>query len=546
MKKILLPVGVFFLMGTTEIASQSCSGHISCFTSIAPTAQTPKVIFPSNIKYQLILKEGDAYTEGGGKVGGLNDFTGYVAKNNSSTNGYLAVNHETNPGGMTVAEINFNASTKLWELTRSRGVNFSGTDLVQTARNCSGGITPWGTILTAEEAVTSSDTNGDGYKDYGWLVEINPVTAEVVTYADPNKKEKIWQMGVMNHENVVLNNAGTVAYYGEDGGTNLVYKYVLDKAGDLSSGDVYVLKTESGLSGGNPVTTNATWIKVPNKTKADANNLAVNASALGGTAFNGVEDVEIGPLDGKIYFTAKGLNKVYRFKDNGTTISELETFVGGSTTSYSFQTATGVKSEAWGSGNDNLTFDDKGNLWVLQDGGKNYIWMVAPDHTQANPKVTLFASMPAGSEPTGLTFTPDYKFGFFSIQHPNTTIATDTDASGNVIDYRGKSATVVFALQDNLGTSAALASHDALAKNDEITISPNPTSGIINIQSKKGLKNPTVKVVNMEGRLVHSKSFSTSQTAITLDMTKELERSKILMVNVEAEGQSKTLKILKK
>ncbi len=76
-----------------------CNGsHISCFTSIVPTAQTGKLIIPAEHKYQLILKEGDSYTEGGGLVGGQNDFTAYVAKSGSSTNGYLSVNHETNPG----------------------------------------------------------------------------------------------------------------------------------------------------------------------------------------------------------------------------------------------------------------------------------------------------------------------------------------------------------------------------------------------------------------------------------------------------------------
>ncbi|MEG2708224.1 MAG: Maf family protein, partial [Vagococcus sp.] len=104
----------------------ACNGtHISCFTSIVPTAQTNKLIIPAEHKYQLILKEGDSYTEGGGFVGGQNDFTGYVAKAGSSTNGYLSVNHETNPGGVTMAEINYNATSKLWQLTKSRAVSFS-------------------------------------------------------------------------------------------------------------------------------------------------------------------------------------------------------------------------------------------------------------------------------------------------------------------------------------------------------------------------------------------------------------------------------------
>lgn len=536
-----------YLKTTTTVNPVSCNAtHISCFTSIVPTAQTGKLIIPTEHKYQLILKEGDNYTEGGGLVGGQNDFTAYVAKNASSTNGYLSVNHETNPGGVTMAEINYNATTKLWELTRSRAVSFSAPSLVQTIRNCSGGITPWGTIVTAEEQTTSNDVNADGMKDYGWLVEIDPATAQVISQNTDGSKGKLWQMGIMNHENVVINNAGTIAYYGEDGGTHMVYKYVMDTPNNLSSGNLYVLKLDQGLSGGDPVATTATWVQVPNKMKADQNNTASLALSLGGTSFNGVEDVDISPIDGKIYFTAKGLNKVYRLKDDGMTASQVETFVGGLTTNYSFDTAEGTKTEAWGDGNDNLTFDELGNLWVLQDGGKNYIWVIAPDHTQANPKVRLFASMPAGSEPTGLTFTPDHKFGFFSVQHPDATISTDIDATGNTIDYRGKSATVVIALKNNLGTAGTLGTIDTHAENT-VTVAPNPTSGIVKINSPKGLKNIAVTAYSIDGKIVFTQKYSGLNKMLDLDFTKQLETSRVLILNIEAEGGfQQTVKLLKK
>lgn len=527
----------------------NCNGtHISCFTSIVPTAQTNKLIIPAEHKYQLILKEGDNYTEGGGLVGGQNDFTAYVGKAGSSTNGYLSVNHETNPGGVTMAEINYNPSSKLWQLTKSRAVSFSDPSLVQTIRNCSGGITPWGTIVTAEESVTANDINGDGYKDYGWLVEIDPATAQVVSKNPDGSKGKLWQMGIMNHENVVINNTGTVAYYGEDGGTHMVYKYVMDTPNNLSSGNLYVLKLDQGLTvAGDPAGTTATWVPVPNKTKADQNNTANLAQSVGGTRFNGVEDVDISPLDGKIYFTAKGLDRVYRLKDDGTTASQVETFVGGGSTVYSFNTPQGPKTEAWGDGNDNLTFDELGNLWVLQDGGKNYIWVIAPDHTQANPKVRLFASMPAGSEPTGLTFTPDHKFGFFSIQHPDATISTDVDATGNTIDYRGKSATVVIALKANLGTESSLGTIENKAAENTVTVAPNPTSGIVKINSVKGLKDISVTAYSMDGKIVYTKKFNGTNKALDLDFTQQLEVSRILLLNIEAEGGfQKTVKLLKK
>jgi len=521
--------------------------HISCFTSIVPTAQTNKLIIPTEHKYQLILKEGDSYTEGGGLVGGQNDFTAYVPKTGSSTNGFLSVNHETNPGGVTMAEINYNATSKLWQLSRSRAVSFSDPSLVQTIRNCSGGVTPWGTVVTAEESVTSNDVNADGMKDYGWLVEIDPTTAQVVSKNADGSKGKLWQMGIMNHENVVINNAGTTAYYGEDGGTHMVYKYVMDTPNNLASGNLYVLKLDQGLTtAGDPVTTTATWVQVPNKTKADQNNTTALAQSLGGTRFNGVEDVDISPLDGKIYFTAKGLDRVYRMQDNGTTVTQMETFAGGSSTVYSFDTAQGTKSEAWGDGNDNLTFDELGNLWVLQDGGKNYIWVIAPEHTVANPKVKLFASMPAGSEPTGLTFTPDHKFGFFSIQHPDSTIATDVDATGNTIDYKGKSATIVVALKNNLGTTGSLGTAD-VQKENTVTVAPNPTSGVVKINSPKGLKDIAVTAYSIDGKIVFSRKFQGTNKSLDLDFTSQLEASRVLILNIEAEGGfQQTVKLLKK
>lgn len=544
-----LRIDAYLKTTTNTTIPVTCNGtHISCFTSIVPTAQTNKLIIPAEHKYQLILKEGDSYTEGGGLVGGQNDFTGYVAKAGSSTNGYLSVNHETNPGGVTMAEINYNATSKLWQLTKSRAVSFSDPSLVQTIRNCSGGVTPWGTIVTAEESVTSNDVNADGYKDYGWLVEIDPATASVISKNPDGSKGKLWQMGIMNHENVVVNSAGTIAYYGEDGGTHMVYKYVLDTPNDLSSGNLYVLKLDQGLTAaGDPVGTTATWVQVPNKTKADQNNTNTNAQSVGGTKFNGVEDVDISPLDGKIYFTAKGLDRVYRLQDNGTTASQVETFVGGASSVYSFNTAQGIKSEAWGDGNDNLTFDELGNLWVLQDGGKNYIWVIAPDHTQANPKVRLFASMPAGAEPTGLTFTPDHKFGFFSIQHPDSTISTDVDATGNTIDYKGKSATIVIALKNNLGIEGTLGTIENNAAENTVTVAPNPTSGIVKINSPKGLKDISVTAYSMDGKIVYTKKFNGTNKVLDLDFTPQLEGSRVLVLNIEAEGGfQKTVKLLKK
>ncbi|RDI10412.1 putative secreted protein (Por secretion system target) [Flavobacterium sp. AG291] len=474
-------IGFDLYVQNTEDLTVSCDEpHIGCFTSIAPTAQQNHLIISGDHRFQLIFKEGTPYMTGGGNVPGNHDFAAYIGINGSSTNGYLSVNQENTPGGVSMLNLHLDETQDLWVVDNSRAVDLYNSNLVTTSRNCSGGVTPWGTIVTSEEDTASGDANGDGYQDLGWLIEIDPETAQVKEHGN-GYQEKLWAMGRMNHENVVIAADQRTAYYGEDGGTHCVYKFVADTPGDLSAGKVYVLKLDLPLSDDEPSSATATWVQVPNATKADRNNLNTVASTLGGTNFNGVEDCEISPLNGMIYFTSKGKNRVYRFKDNGDTISQFEVFAGGK--NYNIETANGTMSEPWADGNDNLTFDDKGNLWVLQDGGLNYIWVIRPDHEQSHPNIKLFASMPAGAEPTGLNFTPDFKYGFFSVQHPNGNNAAQQDATFGNVTFNA-SATVVFSLDRDLGAHTPVADFTAnvttIQEGETVTFTDlstnNPTS----------------------------------------------------------------------
>lgn len=428
-------------------------GHIACFTSIAPGAQTGTMQIPTGShRFQLLFKQGAAYTKGGGTVPGNHDFTAYLGVNGSSEVGHLAVNHENSPGGVSIIDLHYDPTTKLWVVDTTQAVNFSG-ELVQTTRNCSGGITPWGTVVTAEENTSGADVNGDGYRDIGWLVEIDPVTASVKEYGN-GKREKLWACSNISHENALILDDSVTLYTGEDGGSSAVFKFIADNKTDLSSGKLYALKLDQPLVNGEPTGVTGTWVLVPNTTQAERNTSGSLAVSLGATNFNGVEDIEISPIDGKIYFTSKGHGRVYRFTDNGTTLSAFQTFVGG--TSYVLNTSQGVYTEPWAGGNDNLTFDNEGNLWVLQDGGRNYMWVVRPDHTQLKPKVELFMSAPAGAEPTGLTFSPDYRFGFVSIQHPSGSNTAQKDATQNNV-VLNSAATIVFSRTEYLGPQLPVA-----------------------------------------------------------------------------------------
>ena len=534
-----------------KLADYTCEeGHIACFTSIIPTAQTPLMIYPQEQRFQMLFKQGDQYMTGGGTVPGNHDFTGYIPSQGATQNslGYLSINHENSPGGVSILDISLNLGQDslkpLWSLSDSRSVDFSGPSLVKTQRNCSGGVTPWGTVITAEESTTSGDANGDGYEDLGWLVEIDPVTAQVMDYGT-GTPQKLWAMGRMNHENVVITADGTTAYYGEDGGTHCVYKFVADTPNNFSEGTVYVLKLDLELSNNEPSSSTATWIMVPNTTQADRNNLRTVAAALGGTDFNGVEDCEIGPIDGKIYFASKGKGRVYSFKDDGMTISEFSTFVGG--LSYPIQTDGEIVTEPWGSGNDNLAFDDKGNLWVIQDGGRNYIWVVRPNHTQSDPQVLLHSSMPVGAEPTGLTFTPDYKYGFFSVQHPSGSNESQLDATGSEISFNA-SAALVFSNEKFLGQQESLnVDYPNHSLASIATVYPNPTNGILTVAINEVSGEPiTIEVYDIVGRKVTELTDVSNgmDQKISVNLT-PYDGSQLFVLQVQVGSKKGSFKVMK-
>ena len=446
MKYLSLIIIIFSLPGI--VLSQN---HIGDFTSISPTNQGPTFVIPSTHTFQYIIEQGDAI-DIGGTLPGNNDFTGYIPINNSSTNGYLSINSELMPGGVTVLDINLDTTLRKWNTTYSEAIDFSGVG--GTSNNCSGTVTPWGSIISCEET-TSLDYDNDGYNDLGWAVEIDPVNKIVIN--------KIWAAGNFNHENAVIHSNQRTLYQGADSYPGYMYKFVADTAGDLSSGQLYVYV--------GPKTGNGTWVQIDNSTQEERNTTLNQSEAVGATEFFGFEDVEIGP-DGKIYFAVGYESRVYRFQDSdpltGLTTSNFETFVGDM--SYDITHEDGVTSENWGIGNDNLAFDNDGNLWVLQDGNNNYIWVVGPNHTQSNPDVRIFGSAPYGSEPTGITFTPDYKYLMMSIQHPSSGNSStgQYDAFGN-IRYFNKSVSLVVALNEDLGPDC-IASGTPCDDNDINTI----------------------------------------------------------------------------
>jgi secreted PhoX family phosphatase len=391
--------------------------------------------------------------------------------------------------------------------------------------------------------------NGDGYTDTGWHVEIDPATRTVRQYGN-GKSEKLWALGRMSHENIVLASDRKTAYFGEDSPDGAVYKFVANTTDNLSAGTLYVLKLSAALSSGEPTTTTGSWVQVPNTTKSDRNNTYSLATNLGATQFNGVEDLEIAS-NGQVYFTSKGNGRVYRFTDNGSGLSSFQTFVGGQ--SYAINYGSGSVSEDWGIGNDNLAFDGDGNLWVLQDGGRGHIWVVRPSHTQTSPRVELFATTPSGAESTGITFSPDKKFMFLSIQHPSSTNSSQTDASGTSVSFNA-AATIVIARKENLGDGSlreeAMDYSSEEANNNVVAVFPSLFENEVKVRfslHESAIVN--ISMLDMTGRVVKALSTQNIEKGdkeVVLDLSDVSQADKAFVVTVDVNGKKYSSKVFRK
>jgi secreted PhoX family phosphatase len=502
-----------------------CAQNIGVFTSVIPQSQNERFVFPPTHDFQLLAQFGDTLADGS-TLNTHPDFTAFVPKNERNDIGFLSLNHEIPGllGGVTVFDLEFDKINQIWKIENGLPVDFWKAGGIN--RPCSGGVTPWGTVISGEEAILSSDLDSNGYYDSGWLVETRAADRQFV--------QKIWKAGNAAHENcVVAADLKTVYWGADDLNRGYIFKYVADQKKKLATGKLFVLVREDTTS------TMATWIQVPNQTIDQCNNINAFCQQAGAWNFSGIEDVEIGPY-GKIFFSTKYSGRIWQFKDKGPVVSGLSVFV--ENTLYPIQTAEGIKWTKWGIGADNLAFDNADNLWVLQDGDNNHIWMVKPNHTTANPKIYLFASTPFGCEPTGITFTPNKRFMFLSFQHPS---ASNNDTVQDVTGKRvvfDRGTTVVVARKEFLGMSINDCHKPEPAQpltGIRFRVSPNPTSsGNITLYSEAFFTGMQVKIAifDSKGTICQSFDKQADENQICIDFRAKVKG--IYTIGIRAEGNT--------
>lgn len=145
-------------------------------------------------------------------------FTGDVAKDFLTYDRIADKNAMPIPGGTTTLIYDVKTGQR-----EAEWLSLSGT-----IRNCSGGITPWGSWLTCEEAVTKA---GDGVgKDHGYIFEV-PATHRGLVDPVPLKA-----MGRFNHEAACVDPRTGIAYLTEDREDGLLYRFIPNEKGAFAKG----------------------------------------------------------------------------------------------------------------------------------------------------------------------------------------------------------------------------------------------------------------------------------------------------------------------
>ncbi|AFT69066.1 Putative cell surface protein [Alloalcanivorax dieselolei B5] len=187
------------------------------------------------------------------------DFNGWIPV--SEDEGYLFTNWEDRPGGMSRLHLMRDQDGR-WMVQDHQAsmVDFSAVN--GTWVNCFGTVSPWNTPLTSEELYFDDtiDWNNANYPYYGQAQDLadylageintdysatfpNPYDyGYIVEITDPTSAPtpvKHFTLGRYSHENAVVMPDQKTVYMSDDGGGVILFKFVADTAGDLSSGTLY-------------------------------------------------------------------------------------------------------------------------------------------------------------------------------------------------------------------------------------------------------------------------------------------------------------------
>ncbi len=468
-------------IATSPLSAFGKSSTMPKISGIKPTDRDTLKL-AKGLQYDVLIKWGDPISETD-TFGYNNDFTAFLPFDENNDDGLLWVNHEyVDPlfiaimhqvterdheqikreqyevGGSFI-RIRKNKRGK-WEFVpndpKNRRVNglteipfnwkapIAGKkSAIGTLANCSGGVTPWGTILTCEEnydqfygernfetgerIIVPADIGWSNFDDYppehyGWVVEVDPETGEA---------QKHIALGRCAHECATvkeLPDGRLVVYTGDDAINQCLYKFVSDKPGSLSEGTLYV----ANLAFNKWMSLRYEDSEVLQKFFKDQTEVLIRlreaARYVGGTPLDRPEDIEIDPLNGNVLVSLT--NNTARKNYYGSILKIVEDNNDHSALTFKSETYLAGGEETGFACPDNMAFDLAGNLWFTSDISgslmnkppyeafkNNGLFLVPRSGNQAG-EVIQVASAPTDAELTGPWFAPDGKTLFLSVQHP--------------------------------------------------------------------------------------------------------------------------------
>ncbi|MDG1708349.1 MAG: DUF839 domain-containing protein [Emcibacteraceae bacterium] len=294
--------------------------------------------------------------------------------------------------------------------------------LIGTARNCAGGITPWGTWLTCEEIVVSAGEYAQ--YDHGWVFEV-PVKGERIRKAVPLKG-----MGRFNHEAAAVDPRTGIVYLTEDRSNSLFYRFIPNVYGELDKGgklqalgfvgaeDGFDSRNWDGITFEQGSWRDANWIDIED-IESPNDDLRVHGYKNGAVVFARGEGIIWG--NNELYFCCtsggdENMGQVMRYVPS---LNEGRT--GEEKTPGKLQLFfESVEKDTFGLG-DNLTVAPNGHLIVCEDhydGTKNHMRGITPDG-----EVYTLAKLLIESETAGACFSPDGNTLFVNVQRPTKTLA---------------------------------------------------------------------------------------------------------------------------
>lgn len=406
------------------------------------TTGLPLIRLPEGFRYKTYGWQGDVMSDGVKTPAAHDGMAVILADENRLT---LCRNHEVSEDGPAIpfaagnvydprakggcTKLVFNTETEQFE---SSEVVSSGT-----SRNCAGGVTPWGTWLTAEETVMGPgdfDTYNENaprtfQQSHGWVFEV-PVDGSAAD-ARPIK-----DMGRFVHEAIAIDRNTGVVYLTEDRETAGFYRFTPNQREQMSAGgtlEIAEVVGRSDLRGGvdHGQSFDVKWHKIDNPTWAhtpgtkDELGVYRQGAAKGGSTFARLEGCWFG--NGLVYFDATSggaakAGQIWQFDPDSQRLTLLFESPNKPTLNMP----------------DNLAVSPRGGIILCEDndyGPNQYpqcifglsqsgqLQLFAENNVVLNGEHNAVKGDYRAKEWAGATFSPDGKWLFVNIQTPGFTCA---------------------------------------------------------------------------------------------------------------------------